>query len=847
MSKRKNVDITHFFKKKSVSTVEKNDQITTEENDGRIAVDPTDPNIPSSLSLNCELSLPISIEKNELNIYQSQSSEINLNKSLDIGEFINAKSHINDLIKKQLLENHWRPPNSNNYPFSTHKKCGYIEKRFVKKEHLEKYFWLVVSKSMNGLFCIYCSVFNHTNTGTGSKNTMPLKCLVTEPLTKFAKLLGKDGYLESHSRNIYHKNAVLDGKSFLHVFNNPQNKIINTLNTAHYEQIKENRTRLKPIIDTLIFLGKQNIAIRGHRDDGSIFDDSQKPTENNGNFRELLNFRILSGDEILKNHLLTSQSRATYISKTTQNELISIMGNLILKSVLERVKQSKLYSVIFDETTDVSKISQLVTVIRYVHKNKVYEDFVGFLDCHLDNYKNTGGEVEPKITGEILGNSVLRILEKLDLPFEKCVGITTDGCSVMQSEKCGAVKTLQAKMKNAIKCTCFSHVLNLSIMKGCKIKFVRNAFGIMTEIINFFNTSAKKNYILKNTLKSSLYSLCETRWVEKHDCVLQFFTGLSSIIEALDKISDWNDIHTATKASYLSKSASSVEFILTLITVSEMFTITSPVSKLLQSKSQDKFSATFIITNVISILKKKRENSNNCFNKIFKIAESQMANLGISGEINKPRLSKVMKNRENPQTESAEEHFRITLFIPFLDNLLYDLESRFDEDLMSVFDLDVVLPNIIKIKSIFDDKCKLENKIKNVINKFGDLVASELNIPSDILESTLTGEFELWHNYWLQEEQLPSSPLEALKKCDSECFSGIYVLLKILTTLPATGATAERNFSSLRRIKTWMRSRISEERLNGLALLHAHREVIINHDEVIDIFAQSNRRLDFVI
>ncbi|KAE9524156.1 hypothetical protein AGLY_015521 [Aphis glycines] len=106
----------------------------------------------------------------------------------------------------------------------------------------------------------------------------------------------------------------------------------------------------------------------------------------------------------------------------------------------------------------------------------------------------------------------------------------------------------------------------------------------------------------------------------------------------------------------------------------------------------------------------------------------------------------------------------------------------------------------------------------------------------------------IWHNNWLQDKQLPSLPLEALKRCDPDCFSGIYLLTKILITLLATGATAERKFSSLRRIKTWMRSRISEERLSGLALLHAHRDAEINHDEVIDIFAQStNRRLDFLI
>jgi hypothetical protein len=68
--------------------------------------------------------------------------------------------------------------------------------------------------------------------------------------------------------------------------------------------------------------------------------------------------------------------------------------------------------------------------------------------------------------------------------------------------------------------------------------------------------------------------------------------------------------------------------------------------------------------------------------------------LGISTGINKPRLFEVMKKKKNPQTQSAEEYFRITLFILFLDNLLYDLESGFDEDVMSVFDQDVV-PNPI--------------------------------------------------------------------------------------------------------------------------------------------------------
>lgn len=72
-------------------------------------------------------------------------------------------------------------------------------------------------------------------------------------------------------------------------------------------------------------------------------------------------------------------------------------------------------------------------------------------------------------------------------------------------------------MKDTIKYICFSYALNLSIMNRCNIEFERNAFGIITEIINLFNISAKISYILINTLKSSLYSLCEIRWMEKHD------------------------------------------------------------------------------------------------------------------------------------------------------------------------------------------------------------------------------------------------------------------------------------------------------------------------------------------
>lgn len=75
----------------------------------------------------------------------------------------------------------------------------------------------------------------------------------------------------------------------------------------------------------------------------------------------------------------------------------------------------------------------------------------------------------------------------------------------------------------------------------------------------------------------------------------------------------------------------------------------------------------------------------------------------------------------------------------------------------------------------------------------------------------------------------------------------IPTLLKIFVTIPVTTATTERSFSTLRRLKTYLRSTTGEDRLHGLALLNIHREVSLTVEEVIDHLALSKRRLDFTL
>ena len=63
-------------------------------------------------------------------------------------------------------------------------------------------------------------------------------------------------------------------------------------------------------------------------------------------------------------------------------------------------------------------------------------------------------------------------------------------------------------------------------------------------------------------------------------------------------------------------------------------------------------------------------------------------------------------------------------------------------------------------------------------------------------------------------------------------------LLKILITFPVSNAEAERSFSSLKRLKTYLRNTMSQERLNGLALLGVHNETEVKIDSIINVFAK---------
>ena len=142
---------------------------------------------------------------------------------------------------------------------------------------------------------------------------------------------------------------------------------------------------------------------------------------------------------------------------------------------------------------------------------------------------------------------------------------------------------------------CASHCLNLALTKASSIPDIRNMCGTIQEIIAFFSMSPKRKALLQsfisqyypNSRKSCLVSLCETRWVERHDSVLRFADLYKAIVHTLEDLCNDQNFETSNKATILHSACEKDSFVIALLIARNVLSFTLSLSVALQSESQD--------------------------------------------------------------------------------------------------------------------------------------------------------------------------------------------------------------------------------------------------------------------
>ncbi|XP_025425708.1 zinc finger MYM-type protein 1-like [Sipha flava] len=130
-----------------------------------------------------------------------------------------------------------------------------------------------------------------------------------------------------------------------------------------------------------------------------------------------------------------------------------------------------------------------------------------------------------------------------------------------------------------------------------------------------------------------------------------------------------------------------------------------------------------------------------------------------------------------------------------------------------------------------------------------------INTPEDYFRVSLYQPYcILWYNVWKnrntnQSEMKNISFISLLD--EANLYPAIYIALTIALTMPVTTCSVERTFITLRRVKTWTRNTIGDNRLNGLCMIAVHKEFVENHklkliEEIINEFGLLPRRMELL-
>ena len=162
--------------------------------------------------------------------------------------------------------------------------------------------------------------------------------------------------------------------------------------------------------------------------------------------------------------------------------------------------------------------------------------------------------------------------------------------------------------------------------------------------------------------------------------------------------------------------------------------------------------------------------------------------------------------------DSAEDYYR-QVYYEALDLVIEAITARFNQPGYQIYR---------NVQDLILNTCKgspIDQELEFVVNFYQD----------DLRREQLQAQLMLLHALIapkLGEVTIPAitQQLSQFSTAEQSAFSQVWILMKLLLVMPATNATSERSFSALRRVKNYLRSTMTQSRLNNLMILHVHKD-----------------------
>ena len=301
----------------------------------------------------------------------------------------------------------------------------------------------------------------------------------------------------------------------------------------------------------------------------------------------------------------------------------------------------------------------------------------------------------------------------------------------------------------------------------------------------------------------------------------------------MEAITEWQNREKAVEAKGILLQVRSFKFLILLVIFSRIFSCTKSLSDQLQSTSIDMAKA---VCATVEVLQDFRTDVK--WEQLFKYVQDLASLHNIHAEAPRSQRSRQLPRRYEDvlvfettgsrQELMTSEHLKISIYFPILDAILSELDRRFAEKNLEHM-------RCIQACSPRSPNFLRPNSIRTLAESYSLDMAS-LCVECSLAKPTLLGK----DIHSIADVLLELSSLRI-------AFPLLTKLLQIALTIVVSTAHCERSFSALKRIKTYLRSTMTEQRLIDLAVLSIERELSkqISLDQVVNDFASTdkNRRI----
>ena len=455
-----------------------------------------------------------------------------------------------------------------------------------------------------------------------------------------------------------------------------------------------------------------------------------------------------------------------------------------------------------------------------------------------------------RLDAEGLTKYILDTLDEYHLDPSYIVSQGYDGASIMSGQLSGVQARIKSIVPSAVYIHCSAHCLNLCLVDCVKsVQHAGEFFALLESLYVFLSSS--KWHVLYTEHQQKLYPdkqvrrlqrLSDTRWACRASVVATLCYTFEAVLATLvDFINGNNDGARVSEARGILLQLKSARFLVCLVTFDQVLSLTKGLSDVLQSTSLDLAKAANLVSATIESVQELRSDTQwqRVFAHLERIATHygiDMTPISVARRVRHPpsRLEAdfvVMSTTGVRNTSSSSrcisDEYKINFYYCIIDAVLFELNRRFDkknQDIMlslqacspgSSNSLDItVLQPFIDIYNLNSEELMIEIPlVKRVLSK-----ESDLQDLSDVL--------------------LELVPLRS-------AFPNVVKLFQIGMTISVSTAKCERTFSTLKRIKSFLRTTMSEERLTNLAILSIERDLSdsMDFEQVVEHFAKKDHRI----